>query len=175
MALTSYVEGMDIMNQHHIWTRLSEMRDAAALIEIDHLTWDQDNTPAEKIEWDSREQFLQSCPPGSQIVAGIGEDICGYIGFKPPTPLPSNRHVLELNIAIHPAYQRQGIGRVLMEALLQLAAEQGVRKLSLRVLASNPGAIAFYQSCGFVEQGRLVDEFWINGAYVDDILMWRKV
>ncbi|MNP64326.1 ribosomal-protein-alanine N-acetyltransferase [compost metagenome] len=83
--------------------------------------------------------------------------------------------MLELNIAIHPAYQRQGIGRVLMDALLEQAAGQGVRKLSLRVLASNPGAIAFYQSCGFAEQGRLVDEFWINGAYVDDILMWRKV
>ncbi|GJM82816.1 GNAT family N-acetyltransferase [Paenibacillus timonensis] len=163
------------MNNRDIWTRLSEMRDAAALMEIDKLTWDHDNTPAEKMEWDSREQYLQSCPPGSQIVAGLGEAICGYIGFKPPTPLPSNRHVLELNIAIHPAYQRQGIGRVLMDALLEQAAGQGVRKLSLRVLASNPGAIAFYQSCGFAEQGRLVDEFWINGAYVDDILMWRKV
>jgi ribosomal protein S18 acetylase RimI-like enzyme len=83
--------------------------------------------------------------------------------------------VLELNIAIHPKYQRQGVGRVLMDALLKFAAERGVRKLSLRVLGSNPGAIAFYKSCGFVEQGRLVEEFLINGTYVDDILMWRKV
>lgn len=166
---------MKFMNQREIWTRLSEMRDAAALIEIDKITWDYNNTPAEKMEWESREQYLQSCPPGSQIVAGIGEEICGYIGFKPPTPLPSNQHVLELNIAIHPKYQRQGVGRVLMDALLKFAAERGVRKLSLRVLGSNPGAIAFYKSCGFVEQGRLVEEFLINGTYVDDILMWRKV
>ncbi|MGG6313395.1 N-acetyltransferase family protein [Paenibacillus macerans] len=158
-----------------IWTRLSEMRDAAALMEIDKLTWSRDNTPAESLEWKSREQYLQSCPPGSQIVAGIGEELCGYIGFKSPTPLPSNRHVFDLNIAIHPAYQRQGVGRVLMDALAGLASERGVRKLSLRVLASNPGAVAFYQSCGFMEQGRLVGEFLLNGRYVDDILMWRNV
>ncbi|MNO18390.1 Protease synthase and sporulation negative regulatory protein PAI 1 [compost metagenome] len=163
------------MNPRDIQTRLSEMRDAAALMEIDNLVWDRQNTPAEKMEWESREKYLQSCPPGNQIVAVIGEEIGGYIGFKPPTPLPSNAHVLELNIAIHPAYQRQGIGRVLMDALVQLAAERGVRKLSLRVLASNPGAVAFYESCGFVEQGRLVEEFWLDGQYVDDIFMWRKV
>lgn len=158
-----------------VWTRLSEMRDAHALMEIDRLVWDERNTPAGRLIWNSREQFLQSCPPGSQIVAGIGERICGYIGFKPPTPLPSNAHVLDLNIAIHPECHRMGIGRTLMEALLALSAQRGVRKLSLRVLASNPGAVAFYESCGFAEQGRLVDEFFMDGQYVDDILMWRKV
>ena len=62
-----------------------------------------------------------------------------------------------------------------MDAVKVVAAERGIRKLSLRVLASNAGAVAFYQSCGFIEQGRLVDEFYLNGQYVDDILMWRKV
>ncbi len=161
--------------KNEVWTRLSEMRDAPALMEIDRLVWDVRNTPSERLVWDSREQFLQSCPPGSQIVAGIGAQVCGYIGFKPPTPLPSNAHVLELNIAIHPECQRMGIGRTLMEALLAFAAQRGVRKLCLRVLASNPGAVAFYESCGFVEQGRLIGEFFIGGQYVDDILMWRKV
>lgn len=160
---------------HKISTRLSEMRDAAALMDIDKLTWDRNNTPAEALHWNSREHYLQCCPPGSQLVACLGEQICGYIGFKYPTSLPSNRHVLDLNIAIHPAYQRQGIGRLLMDAMLERASTLGVSKLSLRVLSSNPGAIAFYESCGFIKQGRLVEEFLIQGQYVDDILMWRRV
>lgn len=158
-----------------IWTRLSEMRDAGALMEIDTLVWDVCNTPAERVIWDSREQYLQGCPPGNQIVAGMGNRICGYLGFKSPTSLPSNGHVYELNIAVHPDYQGCGIGHKLMDAVKVVAAERGIRKLSLRVLASNAGAVAFYQSCGFIEQGRLVDEFYLNGQYVDDILMWRKV
>lgn len=161
--------------KHEFSTRLSEMRDAAALMDIDKLTWDRHNTPAEVLSWNSREHYLKNCPPGSQIVACLGEQICGYIGFKSPTSLPSNRHVLDLNIAIHPAYQRQGVGRLLMNALLEWAAMQNVSKLSLRVLSSNPGAIAFYESCGFTEQGRLIEEFLIQGQYVDDVLMWRRV
>ncbi|MEF2968234.1 GNAT family N-acetyltransferase [Paenibacillus sp. M1] len=157
-----------------IWTRLSQMRDAGALMELDSLVWDNHSTPAQ-IVWNTKEQYLQKCPPGSQIVAGIGEDICGYLGFDFPTPLESNRHVYDINIAIHPGYQRRGVGRVLMEAMKRLAAERGIRKLSLRVLASNPGAVAFYRSCGFVEQGRLVGEFYLDGQYIDDILMWCPV
>lgn len=159
---------------HQNWIRLSEIRDAAALMELDALVWDKDSTPAQ-IVWTSREQYLQKCPPGSQLVAGIGDEICGYLGFDSPTPLPSNGHVYDLNIAIHPSYQRQGVGRKLMESIKIIAAEQGIRKLSLRVLATNPGAKAFYESCGFLEQGRLVDEFYLDGKYVDDILMWCPI
>lgn len=158
-----------------VLVRLSQMRDAGELMELDALAWDELTTPAGLLHWESREQYLQKCPPGSQLVAVIGETVCGYLGFGHPTPLDSNRHVYEINIAIHPAYQRRGIGRRLMEAVKQLAAEHGVRKLSLRVLASNPSAIAFYRSCGFEEQGRLVEEFLLNGVYVDDILMWCPV
>ncbi|RCX19171.1 ribosomal protein S18 acetylase RimI-like enzyme [Fontibacillus phaseoli] len=157
-----------------IWIRLSQMGDAGALMELDSLVWDEHSTPAQ-IEWKSREHYLQKCPPGSQLIAGIGEEICGYLGFDSPTPLESNRHVYDINIAIHPSYQRRGVGRKLMEAVKQHAAGQGIRKLSLRVLASNSEAFAFYQSCGFMEQGRLVEEFYLDGQYVDDILMWCPV
>lgn len=157
-----------------VWIRLSELRDAGALMELDALAWSPLSTPGE-MKWDSREQYLQKCPPGSQLIAGIGDQICGYLGFEYPTPLPSNQHVYEINIAIHPNYQRLGIGRKLIETIKRQALEQGKRKLSLRVLASNQGAIQFYQSCGFIEQGRLNEEFYLNGQYIDDILMWYPV
>ncbi|MNN82623.1 hypothetical protein D3C81_1995730 [compost metagenome] len=63
----------------------------------------------------------------------------------------------------------------MMEEMKGMAARSGVRKLSLRVLATNPSAISFYKSCGFIEQGRLVEEFYLNGQYIDDILMWCPV
>ncbi|MNO32796.1 ribosomal-protein-alanine N-acetyltransferase [compost metagenome] len=158
-----------------IWTRLSEIRDAGALMELDSLVWDKHSSPGGQIHWSSREHYLQKCPPGSQIVAGIGDTICGYMGFSSPTPLQSNNHVYDINIAIHPNFQRRGVGRILMNEMKTVAAKSGVRKLSLRVLATNPGAVSFYGSCGFVEQGRLVEEFFLDGQYVDDILMWCPV
>ncbi|MNV94027.1 Protease synthase and sporulation negative regulatory protein PAI 1 [compost metagenome] len=97
------------------------------------------------------------------------------MGFSSPTPLQSNNHVYDINIAIHPDYQRRGIGRKLMDEMKVIAEKSGVRKLSLRVLASNPNAISFYKSCGFIEQGRLVEEFYLDGRFIDDILMWCPV
>ncbi|MNJ51237.1 N-acyltransferase YncA [compost metagenome] len=157
-----------------IWLRLSELRDADQLIELDALVWNNQTSPS-PTKWTTRAQYLHQCPPGCQLVAGIGDELCGYLGFASPTAMSSHRHVYDIHVAVHPAYQRLGIGRLLMEAMKKLAAEQGVRKLSLRVLSTNPCAIAFYESCGFIPQGRLIEEYYIDGQYVDDILMWCPV
>ncbi len=159
---------------NEIWIRPSELKDACAIMEIDSKVWTEETTPS-PIHWRSREQFLQSCPPGSQLVAGIGDQVCGYIGFSHPTGLKSNEHVYDINIAVYPGYQKRGIGKRLMEEIKRTARHNGVRKLSLRVLETNEKAIAFYGSCGFIVQGRLVEEFLLNGRYVDDILMWCSV
>lgn len=55
------------------------------------------------------------------------------------------------NIAIDPAFQRQGLGRALLEDLLQELEERDVVTLWLEVRASNAGAIALYEALGFNE------------------------
>ncbi|WP_125461198.1 GNAT family N-acetyltransferase [Paenibacillus ihbetae] len=157
-------------SQEIVTIRLSEMKDAAQLMELDHLVWNR-NTAPEPLHWTSREQFLLHCPPGSQLVAACDDILCGCVGFRSPSGMESHRHVMELNIAVHPSYQRQGIGLQLIEAAKELAGGEGIAKLRLRVLSSNPAALSFYRACGFREEGRLVREFYVNGRYVDDIWM----
>lgn len=157
-------------SQEVLLIRLSEMKDAGCLMELDHLVWDR-NTAPEPLVWTSREQYLLHCPPGSQLVAFTGDVLCGYVGFRSPSGLASQRHVKELNIAVHPSYRRQGIGRQLIEAAWHMARRAGVAKLRLRVLSCNPGALAFYQACGFQEEGRLSREFEVDGRFVDEIWM----
>ncbi|WP_285075840.1 GNAT family N-acetyltransferase [Paenibacillus sp. UMB7766-LJ446] len=159
-----------MLTSHTYMIRLSELKDAAQLMELDALVWDKYTSP-EPLNWRSRQQYLQHCPPGSQLIAVQGERVCGYVGFHPATGMPVNRHVYEINIAVHPHDRRCGIATALMDAMKQYALEQGITKLRLRVLSSNPGAIAFYTQCGFVTEGRLISEFYIAGKYVDDILM----
>lgn len=55
------------------------------------------------------------------------------------------------NIAVDPAWQRQGLGRQLLEHLIQALEERGVATLWLEVRASNTAAIALYESLGFNE------------------------
>ena len=47
----------------------------------------------------------------------------------------------------------KGIGRALMETLLQFAEENHLRLVTLEVRASNAGAIALYEQLGFVQVG----------------------
>ncbi|WP_094096293.1 GNAT family N-acetyltransferase [Paenibacillus physcomitrellae] len=143
-------------------------------MEIDDLVWTPAITPGPMVK-KTKEQYLQQCPPGNQLVACLGSRLVGYIGFDNPTGLASNRHVYEINIAIHPEFQHRGIGMKLMEAMKEQAKADGVRKLSLRVLSTNQAAKAFYERCSFRVQGVLPEEFWLDGRYVDDILMWCPV
>jgi RimJ/RimL family protein N-acetyltransferase len=158
------------LNQRMLTIRLSEMKDAQHLMDLDAVAWDDLSTP-EPLNWTSREDFLRHCQPGSQFVALVDHVLCGYVGFRYPTLIQSNRHVYEVNIAVHPRYQHEGVGTRLMETMKEWASEQGMKKLSLRVLASNSKALEFYDKCGFVREGRLINEFYVGGRYVDDILM----
>ena len=54
-------------------------------------------------------------------------------------------------IAIHPDFRSHGLGRRLMEALLEEAEVRHARRIFLEVRADNPHAIALYASLGFEE------------------------
>ena len=53
------------------------------------------------------------------------------------------------NFAVAPAYQRRGIGRLLLEAGQQRLREAGVRQIYLEVRTSNHPALALYSSLGY--------------------------
>lgn len=94
------------------------------------------------------------------------------------------RHGGLLALGVHPDCQGQGLGRRLLEALLQWADAPGpdpdgvVRPLSrveLYVRADNPRAIALYESAGFVVEGRRVGFVRLDdGTLIDDLVMARR-
>ncbi|MEF3109372.1 ribosomal protein S18-alanine N-acetyltransferase [Raoultella sp. WB_B2P2-3] len=55
------------------------------------------------------------------------------------------------NIAVDPAFQRRGLGRELLERVIDEVEQRGVVTLWLEVRASNAAAIALYESLGFNE------------------------
>ena len=59
-----------------------------------------------------------------------------------------------LNLGVAPAHRRQGIGRALVERVLQELAGRGVRTVYLEVRASNASARQLYESLGFGEVAR---------------------
>lgn len=59
---------------------------------------------------------------------------------------------------VHPAYQRRGLGRALLDAIEARAVAQGFEELRLKTHARNAAAIAFFKAHGFSVR-------WLTVAY----------
>jgi GNAT superfamily N-acetyltransferase len=53
-----------------------------------------------------------------------------------------------------PTHRKDGVGRMLVEAVLEWAKTRGVKSLDLLVTGVNDGAMRFYDRLGFVRTGR---------------------
>lgn len=145
--------------------------DYPEMMTIDQLVFNSSTTPA-PMRQITLEEYAGHYSPDNVFVAELEGRVAGYIGFHNPTGLPSNSHVMEIYIAVHPDFQKMGVGRTLMQHIIRFGKENGFQKISLRVLSLNQKAIALYKAIGFLEQGRLVREFILDGNYVDDIMMY---
>jgi putative acetyltransferase len=83
-------------------------------------------------------------------------------------------HVGSLGIGVHPDWQGVGLGRVLMDALLDWARkpETGLHRVELNVFSDNAAAIGLYESLGFTHEGRRRDFVrYEDGSFADDLVM----
>ncbi|GAA1412279.1 GNAT family N-acetyltransferase [Kitasatospora putterlickiae] len=120
--------------------------------------------------------FDERHTPDQFHLALLDGRIVGYIRVAPPTPLASNQHVRQIQgLAVDTSVRGRGIGVALVEEACRVARAQGARRITLRVLAHNAPARALYARCGFVAEGSLTEEFLIEGEYVDDIWMARRL
>jgi RimJ/RimL family protein N-acetyltransferase len=66
----------------------------------------------------------------------------------------------------------QGYGTEVMQLLLKHAFETlNLNRLSLDVYETNPGAIRAYEKAGFVQEGRKRQGMYLDGKYVDILIM----
>ena len=100
------------------------------------------------------------------LVALDGDTVAGYIGSQ--SVLGESDM---MNVAVHPAYRRQGIAEVLVTQLVQALKEMGNHCLTLEVRASNAPAIGLYEKLGFTEVGRRPN-YYRNPK--EDALILRK-
>lgn len=89
---------------------------------------------------------------------------------------PRLRHAGEFGISVAQAYAGLGVGRALIEHMVEWAEQGGVvRKINLKVRADNAGAIRLYERMGWVHEGRTTRDTLIDGEFSDCLLMGREV
>lgn len=78
-----------------------------------------------------------------------------------------------VNVAVRKSRQKQGIGRLLVESLMRLIAEQEIELLHLEVRVSNIEAISLYKRIGFEEVG--MRHNYYEAPREDAVLMNRRI
>lgn len=82
----------------------------------------------------------------------IAVEVDGVLrGYAILSSAAAEAHVL--NLCVDPDFQRRGLGRLLLQQLLNYAREAGVQRLFLEVRPSNTAALTLYQQCGFERLG----------------------
>jgi ribosomal protein S18 acetylase RimI-like enzyme len=152
-------------------TRLAAEEDAEALTVLDRATWTSLSSPA-PLPNTSWTFFDEKTHPEDVIVGVLDDRIVGYLKLGLATPLPASDHVRCVSgLAVAPSARGRGVGRALLAAAAHEARARGARRLTLRVLGHNEAARRLYESMGFVVEGIQRGEFFLDGAYVDDVLM----
>ena len=90
---------------------------------------------------------------GHYIGAFMGERLIGYGGIK-------GSHEGDLmTLAVSTDYRRLGLGRQIVELLLERARAVGIGELFLEVRVSNDPARALYQALGFAPVGLIANYY----------------
>jgi RimJ/RimL family protein N-acetyltransferase len=82
------------------------------------------------------------------------------------------KHVGTLGIVISKKYTGLGLGKILMNDLIEWAKQNGVtKKISLVTNENNTVAIELYKKLGFEVEGLLKQDNFINGNFNNTIIM----
>lgn len=102
---------------------------------------------------------LKTVPKASKELVGLG---CFW-------SILEEAHITIL--AVHPNYQRQGLGQLLLYALLWQAKECLLEWATLEVKPSNQAALGLYHKFGFTPAGRRRGYYQDTGE--DALILWR--
>lgn len=144
--------------------------DYEQVIAIENSIWNDQNTPNVS-RYSSVDEYQESLQHRKVIVACEKNEILGFLDMFQGIGIPSARFCLDIGIGISPEAQRQGVASALLQWTIDYAKKKGYHKLSLRVLETNPEAMALYKKNGFVVEGILKDAFYLGNQWVNDILM----
>jgi len=130
-----------------------------ATFETSPTTWDQWDT-------DHRDDLRYVAVDGDRVVGWAAavnvSDRCCYAG------------VVENSVYVDPDTHRRGIGRALLDTLIDAATTTGIWTIQTGIFPENTASIALHQACGFRVVGRRERIGQLHGTWRDVLLLERR-
>jgi L-amino acid N-acyltransferase YncA len=122
-------------------------------------------------EW---EKWEAAHLPFARLVARAGDSVVGWSALSPVSSRACYAGVAEASIYVGQRHWNQGIGRKLLEALIDGSEKNGVWTLQAAIFPENTASLALVTKCGFREVGRRERLAKLGGVWRDVLLLERR-
>ena len=110
----------------------------------------------------------------ARLVARAGSEVKGWAALSPVSSRRVYAGVAETSVYVGRDSRGQGIGRALLEALIQASESKGIWTLQAGIFPENTGSIELHKALGFREVGRRERIGKLNGVWRDTLLLERR-
>lgn len=94
-------------------------------------------------------------------------EVAGYASLSEFRAKEGYKNTCELSVYVHPEYQRQGIGRKLMDHVIQLGREAGYHVIISCITSDNNVSIQMHEEIGFELCGNMKEVGYKFERYLD--------
>jgi phosphinothricin acetyltransferase len=116
------------------------------------------------------ENHLHAC----RLVARIGTEVSGWAALSAVSSRCVYGGVAEVSVYVAEGARDQGVGTLLLHALVQASEREGLWTLQAGIFPENEASIHVHQKCGFRVVGRREQLGQMHGVWRDVILMERR-
>ena len=110
----------------------------------------------------------------ARLVARRDDKVLGWAALSPVSKRDAYRGVAELSISVAEESRGQGIGRALLDALIEESEKNGIWMLQAAIFPENTASVKLHLRCGFREVGRRERIGKLNGSWRDTVLFERR-
>ena len=170
-----------VTNEQPVLIRLSRDSDVEAMLAIyrHHIrrgigdSVDDSGTPEPDDLLDRRKNLRNTRLP--HLVATCGGEVVGYAYVVLFRKRPAYRHTVKHSIYVHREYLGHGVGRLLMQELIDTCAAAGFRQIIGYIDADNTASLAIHEKFGFRRVGLLPGVAYRYGRWADTIMVQRSL
>lgn len=109
------------------------------------------------------------------LVAEMAAKVVGYASYGAFRKGEGYRHTVEHTVYVEAGARSRGIGRALLDALVNDAQGRGLAVMVGGVSADQPASLALHRAMGFREEGRLRHVGEKHGRSLDLVFMCRRL
>jgi L-amino acid N-acyltransferase len=114
-------------------------------------------------------------PAHPVIVAVEGDEVVAFGALSPYRAKPSYARTVENSVYVKDDWRGKGLGGLMLDRLLALAAKGGHRSVLARITAVNESSLALHERRGFVRVGHEREVAFKHGVWHDVITLQRML